>query len=127
MLPHPTRAPPGPRGPPAGGRRTRRAPPPTPRLAAPPRPRPRALLQPHLRLAARVEPVRDAHAPPAADGTVVVGEAQAVAHRELAPVARVAVLLELVRARDRRRRPDLGDPLRAVDRAGALPRGEPGL
>ena len=47
----------------------------------------------------------------------VVGEPQAVAHRELAPVARVAVLLELVGTGDRRHGPDLRDPLGLVDRA----------
>src|SRR3712207_8640755 len=40
----------------------------------------------------------------AAHRAAVVGLAQAVAHRQLAPVARVRVLLELVRADDRRER-----------------------
>src|SRR5215207_8168309 len=76
----------------------------------------------HLRLAAARQRRCRARAVAAAHGPEVVRLAQAAAHRELAPVARVAGLLDLVRAEDRRGGPDLRDPLRLVDGAGARPR-----
>src|SRR5918994_6195384 len=58
------------------------------------------LQEAHAGLPVCLQSVRDAHAAPAADRAAVVGEPQAVAHRQLAPVARVAALLELVGPED---------------------------
>src|SRR5882757_5127803 len=58
----------------------------------------------------------------AAHRAVVVRLAQAVAHRQLAPVVGVDVLLQLVRPGDRAGRADLVDPLAVVGRAGLRPR-----
>src|SRR3954470_14337960 len=82
------------------------------------------VLQVHLRLAVRGQP-SGGHAVAAARGQVRL--AQAVAQCQLAPVARVRVLLQLVRAADRRQRSNLRDPFGRIGGAGALPRRDPAL
>ena len=83
----------------------------------------RRLVQRHVRLGA-VHPAL-AHAGSAAVQRVDL--ADAVAQRELAPVARVQVLLQLVRGHERGDRADLAHPLAAVRGAGRRPVRHAGL
>ena len=79
---------------------------------------PPRLVQTHLRFAEGVEARRRDGARPAPRGAAVVRLTQAVAQRELTPVVRVRVLLQLVRTEQRRRGADLAHPFGLVGRAG---------